>query len=1486
MQQDSAPAPGTSPDKAHAPDCAVLEDGLLVASPPAITLSCSESENPAESGTSSEQVCAKTLMRHCLDWLKLVENPGPVMLCLHWNESAVSSALAQSLSLALEGLQNLWRLGPVRLQFESFQPAHLRECERLLRAALGTDAATKNACPCMIGSAPQTDTMGVSMPQCPDYFASDADCALGDEQSMRPQSGRVPTILLLDFQSDTPLTLQCQPLLLSLPAPTPPCCDMLRCRKNPQQQKFEPHHSGTTPALWQPGGLTSGAGLSSVASAAGTPENEGLPEELILDGVRYANLPQDGLMWRMGGTNPLWRQELLALPHNPDAADLARLEGRGVWLSPQVEAPPLAVMCCGLGSVWPGMGRELYDNFPVARAAMDRIAAVADWDVLGLMDEKDIEKVSLTRWQSPYLFMLEFAQWSVLSSLGLRPTLFCGHSLGELIALCLSGFYDPEVAWYIIDTRAVHMADLESAATRETGMMAVHASAEIIDETRATWPALYVSNYNSPQQFILSGPREVLTEARKSLRKRRIPAIILNVSLAFHHPSMRMLRDLALRRLNALEMHAPLHPTMSCITTKFYPHDQPSICRHIADLDENSVRWTECVHAAWRRDGIRHFLEMGPQDTLCGLAKDNEPQAFCLSAGRKGKEVEGMRQTCARLYALGHLSKKAINARMTDIRQGKDAVVAAHMPLPYCGLVPVDSPDCGPDCGPGCPTAAPEAAPTPAATPAPVTEPVTAPLTAPMTAPMNAAAPATAPAPEGASASALSADSAHSTDSVSSAAALRVVLDVLARASGRPVEDMRPDLDLRYDLALRSSRFPLIIQEVEKALDITVNFEDLLQVSTVGDLARILGASGLGAAKNSDTSEAVRKAGDRQKALVRACAPLCRFTPLHRITQAESGEKTQSFSQVPKALPLDPCGQGLPIRRGDILALLFFEPALLPSLMNGLAPLGCVLAVPREQVAACAPLAKAGARIVPLNLDARVPRDASDAQTMAEEVATALIDLVKSEGRIDGLIFAPGGHYDSEEHDAAPLLTPASFAAVGMPKLLAAAMRVAQIHGLRYACLCSLLQPTQENLYCDSPLEKRFDELGQETGVGTRSIRLLEKSMRAGLNDWGDMMARELLRGTSRHVLWVRPTTLPGFSASGAGLRSAFAAAHGHAGRNEGLTQGLVIQERPRLYPLVFPDPRPPYRATSTLFQGCCHYSRFADTDLALHGGQPDNVMGDTPWLPTSRALAALLEASGQWLPWLTVTGFLDLRFYDPPLLPPGITRECRATVEAEPWLMQDGVMARMCRNTLDVRQLTPNGRHLERYTPVATGMTLLAAAHGQVPPMWAHGEDAPTGSIQHTVNTDIFYNAMGFGHPWRMLHDFTVLPNHKYAARLDHSHTAIAPDGNKGYTDILNVVEGMVQSAWLAIARGTGKAEMDAGAVADAMGRWRLHAAGFIRFVAERGKGPWHIMLRRSWSDPALLRFDGQAADEKGRIFLTIHHLEFNRRDTGAAAL
>ncbi|MGE9985443.1 acyltransferase domain-containing protein [Desulfovibrio sp. SGI.169] len=1102
------------------------------------------------------------------------------------------------------------------------------------------------------------------------------------------------------------------------------------------------------------------------------------PEEIVLDGVRYAHIRQNGLDWRLAGVNPLWRQELLTLGASPDAAALSALEARGLWLAPAVAAPPLAVMCCGLGSVWPGMGRELYDNFPAARAGMDRIASLADWDVLALMDETDVEKISLTRWQIPYLFLLEYAQWSQLVSLGLKPALMCGHSLGELIALCFAGIYEPEVAWYILETRAAHMAELEAKATRETGMMAVHAEAEVIEEARKTWPALYVSNYNTPRQFILSGPREVLLEARKSMRKRRIPAIMLNVSLAFHHPSMRVLRDLSLRRLNALEMRAPRLPMLSDITTGFYPHDQPSICRYITDLDENSVRWVEGVRAMWQRDGIRRFLELGPQDTLCGLVGDIEPRALCLSAGRKGRETEGLRQTCARLYALGHLPRAVIRAGASRAKQEGASSSA------------------------------------PSETTATGAERATA-----------AALPAPAPGRMG------------------------IVLEVLARASGRPVRELRPEMDLRYDLALRSSRFPLIIQEVEQRLGLSVNFEDLLQVATIGDLARAL----TGARADAQSGMA-RKSGAGAPAYARRRAPLCRFAG-----GVEGGDAAAVLSSL-SPLALDPCGQGLPLRRGDVLALCVFDADLLPGLLSGLAPLGCALALPAALLDACAPLAKMGARLTPLALPAAEDGGMPDAGSLR----AALCRLAGQEGRIDGVFFSP----------------PPGDAAAS--SLLEDCLRPALKHGLRYACCFSRLPLGPETaataLAEGGARADRLAGLARQGGFACRAVTLLDDGQGSAPNELGDMLARELLRGDSERVIWARERALcPG-----------------------GTPRGPRLAERPEFFPLVFPDPAPPLQPAATLFQGACHFSRFADPTLAAHGAAAGNAVGaSAPWLPVSRALQALLEGSRLLLPWLAVTGLSDVRFHDLPLLPPGVTRECRLRVEALPWLMQDRVMSRMCRAALTVREVTANGRRREQYAPVAEGMALLAAASGEVPPLWpavgpnvesdaARREDGPAGGGRAELAA--FYDALGLAAPWRMLADFTALPGDMYRASLAAPEAPIAPGGDWGYSDCLHMVEGIVQAASLVLARrGSGVPRPGGADGADMpaeLRRWRLNAAGFIRFGGERGdRGLWNLQLRRSWADDRLLRFDAQIVDAPGRVLLTLHHLEFDRLESASPA-
>lgn len=538
-----------------------------------------------------------------------------------------------------------------------------------------------------------------------------------------------------------------------------------------------------------PGATISSADISGEGAEPGPGAFDG--HEDVVNGVRLVALNHRGEPWRLGSVVPNWVHEMAGLPVQPTDEDLTALSRKGLWLRRADTPPPVAIMCCGQGSVWPGMGRALYDTFPAARAAMDRIAAVAQWDVLGLLDEPELEKIILTRWQQPYLFLLEYAQASYLESLGFKPSVMSGHSLGELIALCLAGVYTPEEGWHILDTRAKHMAKLEADATRDTGMMAVHGSAVVVEQALRDFPGLHVSNYNTPTQFILSGPRDVLTEARRALRKNKVPAILLNVSMAFHHPSMRALREVSVAQLNLIDMQPARLPMISNITTELYPNDRPSICEYIGDLDENSVRWVECVQNMWNIYGVRHFVELGPADTLCGLTSDIEPQALCIPAGRKGKEVEGMRQAVAQLYSLGHLPRR--RGQRVAQNLGADASCAASaagaglmMAAPLASAAQDIS------------HAAPEAQPTAEAS--------------------SKAASAVAEAPP------------H----------VEEIMPLIMEATGYERHELGPDMDLRHDLAIRSSRFPLIMSAAEARFHITVRFEDLMGVATIRDLADTL----------------------------------------------------------------------------------------------------------------------------------------------------------------------------------------------------------------------------------------------------------------------------------------------------------------------------------------------------------------------------------------------------------------------------------------------------------------------------------------------------------------------------------------------------------------------------------------------------------------------------------------------------------------------
>ncbi|MBQ7617382.1 MAG: acyltransferase domain-containing protein, partial [Desulfovibrio sp.] len=466
-----------------------------------------------------------------------------------------------------------------------------------------------------------------------------------------------------------------------------------------------------------------------------------------------------------------------------------------------------------------------------------------------------------TRWQIPYLFLLEYAQWSYLSALGLKPNMVCGHSLGELIALCCSGIYSPELAWHILDTRAEHVASLEARAGQDFGMLAVHAKHDLVHELLQNYQSVRVANYNTPTQFILGGPKDVLKEIRSSLRKKRIPAVSLSVSLLFHHPKMRILREHSLMRLMALDMQPAATPVLSVCKGVPYPADTPSICTFIADLDENPVRFSECLTKMWQDYGLRTFLEIGPQEVLCGLIVENLPQAQVLSCGRKGHEARGLRELCAKLYALGYLPKSKlvqVQARPKEKIWGEDTLLEDTLLK--------DKPKTKEQSAKNLPENMDDEA--------------------------------------------------------------KKLFELLARLSNLPPAAIALELDLRSDLALRSSSFPLLLSEAEKIFNKIPDFEELVQISTVGDLLRLF------------RGEKLAKEPKEIKVPLPRPAKLCCLEVIEQQVKlvANLGEKPPRTTLGSLALGF------LPLNQENYK----FLPSLLPDLFLGLPGLISELRLPLE----------------------------------------------------------------------------------------------------------------------------------------------------------------------------------------------------------------------------------------------------------------------------------------------------------------------------------------------------------------------------------------------------------------------------------------------------------------------------------------------------------------------------------------------------------
>ena len=274
----------------------------------------------------------------------------------------------------------------------------------------------------------------------------------------------------------------------------------------------------------------------------------------------------------------------------------------------------------GQGAQFVGMGKDLYDNNPLAKQLFEKANEILGYRITDIMFEGTDEDLRQTKVTQPAVFL-----HSVISALcmgdNFKPDMTAGHSLGEFSALVAAGALSFEDGLRLVYARAMAMQKACEAAP-STMAAIVGMDDEKIEEICAginkEGYVVVPANYNCPGQLVISGNVEAIEEACKVIKeagaKRALP---LKVGGAFHSPLMQPAKDELQAAIEKTDINTPKCPVYQNVDGK--PHTDPAGIKAnlIAQLT-SSVRWTQCVQNMIA-DGADDFTECGPGKALQGM---------------------------------------------------------------------------------------------------------------------------------------------------------------------------------------------------------------------------------------------------------------------------------------------------------------------------------------------------------------------------------------------------------------------------------------------------------------------------------------------------------------------------------------------------------------------------------------------------------------------------------------------------------------------------------------------------------------------------------------------------------------------------------------------------------------------------------------------------------------------------------------------------
>jgi [acyl-carrier-protein] S-malonyltransferase len=273
----------------------------------------------------------------------------------------------------------------------------------------------------------------------------------------------------------------------------------------------------------------------------------------------------------------------------------------------------------GQGSQFVGMGKDLFDQYEVAKKYFLEANKILDFKITEIMFEGNQKELTETNIAQPAIFIHSIIKSKLIKKKG-EIVGVAGHSLGEFSALVASNTISFQDGLNLINVRAKEM---KKACEIKPGSMAavIGLEAKTVENCCMKIKEVVVpANYNCPGQIVVSGEKKGIINATKILNESGARKVIeLNVSGAFHSPLMLPAKKQLEKYIQKIEFKKPLFPIYQNSVGKGVSNIQ-EIRKNLINQLISPVLWTQSINQMVN-DNIKNFIEIGPGKVLQGLIK-------------------------------------------------------------------------------------------------------------------------------------------------------------------------------------------------------------------------------------------------------------------------------------------------------------------------------------------------------------------------------------------------------------------------------------------------------------------------------------------------------------------------------------------------------------------------------------------------------------------------------------------------------------------------------------------------------------------------------------------------------------------------------------------------------------------------------------------------------------------------------------------------